>query len=431
MKLDDLKNKKIAILWFGIEGKSVFRFLKNHEVSDITIFEKNPKVFIWVDDDFLGETEIRGWENSFPSSGEFDLVIKSPWFSNYNENIISLGNVTTTQTQIFFDNYKGKVIAVSWTKWKSTTASLIYEVLNKSGLDVKLVWNIWKSVLDEIDFSKEYDYVVFELSSYQLDGLKFSSEISLLLNIYPDHLDWHHGFENYKQAKLNIFSNTKNKLINENLTSSYLCDDVLTFGKWWDFSYKDWKFYVQWKEVFDDNGIKLLWNHNMINISWVLWVCNSIWIGMGEVEDAVKKFVWLPHRLECVWNYNWIDFYDDAISTTPESTIAALDALWDGVETIFLWWTDRGYDYKELAEKIILLKIKNVVLFPDTGRQIKKLLHVPMNILEADSMEQAVAFAFKNTSSGKICLLSTAAPSYSLWKNFENKWNEFKKYIIL
>ena len=135
----------------------------------------------------------------------------------------------------------------------------------------------------------------------------------------------------------------------------------------------------------------------------------------------------LPHRLEFVGEFKGISFYDDAISTTPESTIMAIKAL-KNIGTIFLGGEDRGYDFHELEKILKRYKIKNIAFFPESGGRILK-SRKGFSVLETRSMEEAVRFAFKNTPKGQICLLSTASPSYSVWKNFEEKGNLFQRLI--
>ena len=123
-----------------------------------------------------------------------------------------------------------------------------------------------------------------------------------------------------------------------------------------------------------------------------------------------------------------IKFYDDAISTTPQSAIAAIKSL-PNVKTIFLGGTDRGYDFSELEKTLRDYKVKNIVLFPDSGKRILS-SRDGFNVFETKSMKDAVDFAFKNTNAGETCVLSTASPSFSLWKNFEVKGDEFKKEVL-
>jgi len=172
--------------------------------------------------------------------------------------------------------------------------------------------------------------------------------------------------------------------------------------------------------------------HNHDNIRADATVAKLYNISDEAIKQALFTFKPLPHRLEYVGTYKDITFYDDAISTTPESTMAAIETL-KNVKTIFLGGLDRGYDFAVLIESLKRYDVVNIVLFPDTGVRIKQLLENEKdyhpNIFETHDMKSAVDFAFKNTPEGCVCLLSTASPSYTLWKNFEEKGNQFQKFV--
>jgi len=337
--------------------------------------------------------------------------------------------------QLFFDNYKWKIIWVTASKWKSTISTLLYKVIKDAGKNIRFVWNIWIPVLDEIDFKQNYDYVVCEISSYMLEFLNKKNYISILWSLFPEHLDWHNGFENYVNAKLKILQWSEiniicNKTLKEyNLEKQY--KNIISYWKGWIYWFKNWFFTKDWNSIFPTKNIKLLWNHNLENICAVLATIDQLWIDINSVKQTIDNFRGLAHRLEYVWKYHEIDFYDDAISTTPESTIQAIKTLNKKIDTIFLWWTDRGYNFDELAKYINKSNIRNIVLFSPSWTKIKKSLQNNKNInfFKTDDMLEAVKFAFKNTKKWKICLLSTASPSYSIRKNFEEKWELFKKHI--
>ena len=403
MKISELKNKKIAILWYWKEGKSTHDFLINLWI--------NPKYISILDNNILPNIplpkgKVRWGPSYLDNLNIYDIIIKSPGISLYIPEIFKVKDKIISQTEIFFNNYTWKVIWITWTKGKSTISTLTYNLLKKAWYKVKLVWNIWKPVLDEIDILswEKYDFVVYELSSYMLEWFKPNCYIWLVNNIYPDHLDWHKNFENYKIAKENILKNSENTLIWEN-----------------DYKAKDIDFEIE---------TTLLWEHNKHNISWILKISDIIWIDRKIFLKTIKEFKPLSHRLENIWTYNWITFIDDAISTTPESTIEAIKTFWDKIWTIFLWWTDRWYNFTELINYLELYKIRNIVLFPDSWNKIWQLLDNNYTILNTNSMKKAIEFAFKHTTSWEICLLSTASPSYSLWKNYEEKGSEFKKEIL-
>lgn len=448
------QNKKIAILWYGKEGKSTLNFLLDIGilVENITILD-GAKKNDWLIQDLLyldkyfvikKPINITIGDSYLDELNMFDIIVKSPGISLYNEKIFSHRKKIISQAQIFFDMYKGKIIAISGTKWKSTTCTLIYEILKAAGKKVQLIGNIWNPMLDCLDiknlFSQQDEYAVCEVSSYMLEWLTKKNYISILLNIYPDHLDWHQWFENYQKAKFSLMYGSEYNFIRYKiLTKNQLESDdfkecaVQVFWKEGKYTYKDWVFFRDNKKLFDNKKILLQGEHNMINICSVIAVCDIMYIEMEIVKNILETFKWLPHRMENIGVHWWIVWVDDAISTTPESTIKAIETFWWEVDTIFLWGTDRWYKFKELAKKIIEYKIRNVVIFPDSGeriyKEIKKYTWGEIKFFHTSDMYEAVKFAYEYTKDYKICLLSTASPSYSVWKNFEEKWDIFQKYI--
>jgi UDP-N-acetylmuramoylalanine--D-glutamate ligase len=231
-----------------------------------------------------------------------------------------------------------------------------------------------------------------------LDDIRHSPNVAVLLNLFPEHMDYHGGIKDYYEAKKNIFAFQKP-------------GDVAV------------KYPIKERLPIKDNDIPLLGKHNRKNVEFAVRVCRHLGVSDAAIIKAVKSFAPLRHRLEKVGVYKGITFYDDAISTTPESTIMAIVAL-KKVDTILLGGEDRGYDFTKLEKTLRAKKIKNIVLFPDTGKRML-VSRQGFNVLETRSMKQAVKFAYANTKPGRICLLSTASPSYSLWKNFEEKGDEF------
>ncbi len=432
MKISDLLDKKIAILWFGLEWKSSLNFLLKNNInpSKITILDWNKL------DNIPQSIKSISWKDYLKNISEYDIILKTAWSSIYlNKELIPVKKQIITQMQLFFDNYKWKIIWITASKWKSTISTLLYQAIKDSGKNIKFVWNIWIPVLDEIDFKQEYDYVVCEISSYMLEFLHKKNYISILWSIFPEHLDWHNWFENYLNAKLNILQWSEINIVCKSTLSQYNIQEqyknIISYWKNWTYSWEKWFFTKDWNPIFSTKDVKLLWEHNLENICAILATIDQLWIDIKSAKQTINNFIWLPHRLEFVWTYDSIDFYDDAISTTPESTIQAIKSLNKRIDTIFLWWTDRGYNFDELAKHINKSNIRNIVLFSPSWKKIKESLQNNHNInfFETDDMSLAVDFAFQKTSKWKICLLSTASPSYSIRKNFEEKWNLFKKHI--
>lgn len=384
--------KNVLIVGYGREGKVTEKFLQQFY----------PQLKIGIADQSLNKKYLDEQEN-------YDFAIKTPGIP---KNKIKIPY--TTATNLFFSRVKNKTIGITGSKGKSTTSSLIYAILKEGGKKVRLLGNIGAPMLEVLlEPAKKDEIFVLEMSSYQLDDIEYSPNIAVVTNLFPEHMNYHGSIENYYAAKKNIIKksdifvfNPKNKIL-----------------KKWSKEVPSIPFAKKIKGL----EIPLLGEHNKENIKAAITVAKLLKISDAAIKRAVKNFKSLPHRLEFVGEFRGIKFYDDAISTTPESTIEAIKAL-KKIGTIFLGGEDRGYDFTELEKTLRKFKIKNIVLFPDSGKRILK-SRKGFNILETSSMKDAVQFAYENTPKGSICLLSMASPSYSLWKNFEVKGDEFQKEV--
>lgn len=448
MKIADLHNKKIAILWFWKEGQSSLRFLLQEGISDITVLDKNA-VDIWND---IIKTII--WEGYLDDLDIYDIILKSPGVSPFQEKLLPYRDKFISQTQIFFSNYWWKVIGITGTKGKSTCSTLLYKIFFELSYNVKLVGNIGSPVLDEIDLSSEYDYIIYELSSYMLQD--FSPQLTLwyLNNIYPCHLDWHYdSMTIYKEAKINILRNADIKIIHWDLAGErwivQIKESKVFFDSKGNYTFAAEKFCIE-GEVIYSWAVALQGDHNKANITWVIAILTEIWLSRDTIATWLNKvlplFIGLPHRLENIGVYEGIRFINDAIATTPQSTIAAINTFDGELETLFIWWEDSGFDFSQLRNRILDSSIKNIVAFPDTSELIFPEIEIRdyeiafeleiegklLSCIKTRHMQKGVDFAFKTTLPGKIAMLSCASPSFSLWKGYIQKAEEFisavKKY---
>ena len=391
--------KNVLILGYGKEG----------EISKKYIEKFYPNLEIGIADKSKGK-------NYLKEQKKYDLAIKTPGIP---KDLVEVSH--TTATNIFFSKIKelkNKTIGVTGSKGKSTTTSLIYSILKEAGKNVRILGNIGSPMLESLlSPIKEDEIFVLELSSYQLDDIEFSPDIAVITNLFPEHMDYHQGAENYYKAKRNIlnFQTKENVLVYSPKTKN-----ILKFAKG-----KTVPFTVD--NFINEINSPLIGEHNKENVRAAVSVARQFGISNEVARRAIENFKHLPHRLEFVGEFEGIRFYDDAISTTPESTIMAIKSL-KNIGTIFLGGEDRGYDFSQLEKTVRKYKIKNIVLFPDSGKRIFR-SKKELNILETKSMQRAVDFAFKNTEKGKICLLSCASPSYSVWQNFEEKGDQFKSFI--
>lgn len=404
MNIADLAAKKILILGMGKEGRATYRFLR----------QSFPKVALDTADEKDGTDYLK---KQFVA----DIVIKTPGIP---KRLVT--RPYTTATNIFFAHTNGFTIGITGSKGKSTTASLIYAIFKKAGMRAHLVGNIGRPMLPFLltERTDGKDVYVCELSSYQLEDIAYSPRISVIVNLFPEHLDYHDGYDAYKQAKMRILAHAGK---NDFFVFNPDYPDLVRLAK----TSKAKAIPFITRLPFGDNDIPLLGVHNKDNVRAAVTVARLMGVSDEDCRRAVKSFKPLPHRLEPVGTFQSVSFYDDAIATTPEATIQAIQTL-VSIGTILLGGFDRGYDFSNLVRAIVRFNIPNIVLFPDSGERIKILLEKEgqrRNILTTSSMKDAIRFAYRYTRKGSICLLSTASPSYSLWKNFEQKGDEFQYYM--
>lgn len=429
----------IAILGFGREGVSTYNFIRKYDSSmHLTILDAK--------DITLGDNNvvIKKYNNTLDELLEYDLIIKTPGisFAHFDNSRLNneLKNKITSQMELLLKYNGQNVIGVTGTKGKSTTSSLIYDVLKDQLENVFLVGNIGIPVFDKIDDFND-GIIVAEMSSHQLEFVNHSPHVGIILNLFVDHLDHTGSVENYHNAKLNIvrfqnendifiydqdnyylsnrdlsiFKAKKYTVSNLNKASIYIDDDL-------NINYGD-KFIVHKNDIIT----QLQGDHNLKNIMFVLLISELYNLDINKTLESIKNFKPLEHRLEYFATVKGIKFYDDAIATIPEATINACKTLKD-VDTLIFGGMDRNIDYQILIDYLKNSSINHFICMPETGYKIAQELD-QNKVVKAETLEEAVDFAFRLTESGKTCLLSPAASSYNFFKNFEEKGNKFKELV--
>jgi len=437
MKIEELKkHKKILIIGYGVEGRAAEQFLKkNCPDSEIGIADKKDG------DDYLNK------------QNNYDLAIKSP---GVRPELVKIPY--TTSTNIFFSNYRGKTIGVTGTKGKSTTATLIYEMLKKQGFDAYLAGNIGEPMINVLDKLSDHpaspnrgeSWTVLELSSFQLQDIKNSPNIAVMLMTSSEHLDYHKDEYGYIDAKRNIFRFQKESdlaVINRDYPASNE-SDILTEGKVFYVSREretGSSCYVQGEKIWINRGgqaeeiinikdILLLGKHNLENV--VASSMTAILAGVKKeaISEVLKTFSGLEHRLEFSGEKYGIKFYNDTLATIPEAAIEAVEAFSGEVETLIAGGHDRGLDYSELGRYLVKSSVTNLILFMPSGKRIWEEVvkaggENKIKKFEASSMREAVLIASEETESGKICLLSPAAASFGTFKDYKDRGEQFKKEV--
>ncbi len=446
----NLYGARIVILGFAREGQDTFRFLrrlfpkKTIGIADrLEITSLPPNVQKLLSHVFHDREKCvigHFGKDYLKAIKDYDVIIKSPGISLKTiKPFIKKEQKITSQTEIFFENCPGKIIGITGTKGKSTTASLIYEVLKEGGLKAHLVGNIGKPVLLNSFWAKPDDIFVYELSSHQLMSLDKSPQIAVFLNIYPEHLDYYKNFREYLRAKQNICRfQGKTDFFLYNPQNKYVRATVsITRAQKIALDPRKVLFFLKncGRSDLPQFGVRLLGDFNLLNMAAALEVGRIFHIHDKKIFQTIKNFKPLSHRLEFIGEFRGIKFYNDSLATIPEATIAALQALGSRVETIFLGGFDRGLDFKVLAKAVLESDLKNIIFFPTTGvriwREIGKLNRKNrfFKVIFTGKMKQGVVFAFKYTSPGKICLLSCASPSFGVFKDYRDRGEQFKKYV--
>lgn len=424
-----LNNKDILILGFGKEGRSTLNFLKKHiSYKSLTVADKN-----LIDEDVLSDVNVLFGEHYMQSLHSYDVIIKSPGIV-YDNPSTSLIKKTTSQTDLFLQEFRDNTVGITGTKGKSTTTTLIHHVLSSSKNNALLLGNIGIPPLDVAEEMSENKIAVFEMSCHQLEFEYISPRVSVILNLFEDHLDHYKTREKYVKAKENIFLHQSKEDV---FIVSEDCDEqiqkapshnIITVGT----SSKS-NYCVNGKTINGSfnipEGISLIGEHNDYNIAVAYAVAKLFDVSDDDFLKALKTYKSLPHRLEYVDTKYGVEYYDDSISTIPQTTIQAINSL-KNVETVIIGGMDRGIDYTELTDFLHSNPVKNVILLPNTGKRIGETLEKnKVNFISVNNLPEAVLKAKELTKEGGRCVLSPAAASYGFYKNFEERGDVFKKLV--
>ncbi len=424
--IEFLDSHKVLILGFGREGRSTYDIIRRHlpekeiGISDIKQIELDDKhVTLYTGKDYIND-----------SIGEYDVVIKTPGVS-LAEYIIPKGVILTCQTDLFLKYSDCVCVGVTGTKGKTTVATLLYNMAKRSGKNAILVGNVRLPALDSLE-DKQPDVAIVEMSSRQLEFTTASPHIAVLTNIYHEHIEHHNGFTGYVTAKLNIVRH-------QTADDYFICNASQSYDGYCSFSEipstvikvaSDINGYESVYEAVEQNDY-LLGNHNIKNAFLAAAAARRLGISEKDICGAIMDYKGIEHRLEFVGEYEGIKFYNDSIATIPQATICAVEAIED-VETLIFGGMSVGVDLDDFENYLFKKKISNLIGIPDTGRQIcTKLANrgYSGNIILAEDMDSAVNKAFALTPRGKSCLMSPAASSYNVYKDYEHKGKHFKNLV--
>ena len=447
----DLKGKNIAIIGAGVSNIPIFKYL--YELNcKITLFDK--KELNNLSDEVKDiinkyKPNLSLGDNYLDKLVDFDIIFRSPSFLPTNPYLVKekeRGALITTEVEQVIRLAPCKVIGVTGSKGKTTTTTIINEILTKLGCHTHLGGNIGIPLFTKIKDMKKDDIVVLELSSFQLMDMSVSPNISLITNISPDHLDIHGSYEEYINAKKYIFKNqTKNDTLvlnnDDKIVKNFSKEangKVKYFGssKIKDTYYlKDDYIKYNDKNVINTKKLILRGTHNYLNICAALNVINEIIdIPNDKIEDIVSSINSVHHRLEFVREINGIKWYNDSASTTPDKSLAGINAM-DEKIVLIAGGYDKNISYDIMA-KPILNKVSKLILFGDTKNKIydavmkeKKKDNYDIRIYVMDTLEEVVSVAYEVSIPGEVVLFSPASASFDMFKNAYQRGDQFKELV--
>ena len=406
---------KIVIAGFGVEGQSNLRYFREKfPEADFLVADECEKV------DNLPENV--AYQTGFSGLEDADLIVRSP--SLPPKKIKTSGQIWSA-TNEFFANCPATIIGVTGTKGKGTTCSFISSILRAAGKTVHLVGNIGVPALDILLKIEKNDIVVYELSSFQLWDLQKSPHVAVVLMIEPDHLNVHADFNDYLAAKANIAkSQTADDYVvynSQNEFSSSIADASLAQKKEYPFALSD--------DII--SAIRLPGKHNVDNACAAILAVKSILpnVSDDEIKKGLSEFTGLPHRLKFVAEKYGVKYYDDSISTTPGSAIAALKAFAEP-KILILGGSDKGADYSELAKEIARQNVRLIIINGANADEIREVLReekVDCDIVQLNmaGMKEVAKSAKNKAQSGDVVILSPAAASFDMFKSYSDRGEQF------
>lgn len=449
--MQSYRGKSVAILGLSVEGIDSTRFFVK-EGARVTCCDRRTK-------EELGETYGKlGKLNVTFSLGDiylsnvsrFDVIVRTPGMSLGTPELVRYSGILTSQTKLLFDLCRAPIIGVTGTKGKGTTSSLIAEMLKKSGKRVYLGGNVGTPLLSRVRDITPSDWVVLELSSFQLEDLTQSPHIAVVLPITQDHLvnidplatSYHKTREDYREAKTSIvrFQTKKDIVIAsvDNETSKSFA--IQSPGKAYFVSRKkhadayvgNRSVFVRWDgkthKICASDEIHLRGDHNLENIGAASLAALAAGAPLTAVRDAARKFKGLPHRLELVGTIGGVSFYNDSFSTVPETTIAAIRSF-DEPIILIAGGSEKGSDFSELGKVIAGARVKALIAI---GQMTNRIVKAARNggfsgsiVTGRTTMGKIMRAAFEYAKPGDVVLLSPAAASFDMFPNYKERGKQF------
>ena len=451
---DYIRYRKVAIIGLGVSNLPLLDYLYDKK-ANVTIFDE--REYNQIPKDVNEKISKYGFvlhfgKNCLQYLKNFNVIFRSPSCLPTKPELVEEANrgaLVTTEVELLMKMCPAKIIGITGSDGKTTTTSLINSILQKAGYTTFLGGNIGTPLFTKLPEITPQDIVVLELSSFQLMGMEVSPQIAVITNITPNHLNIHKDYQEYIDAKKNIFKyqnedgllvlNYDNEITKEcakeangkviffssktKLDNGYIVDEDVI---------KECDDKVR-KHILNTEDVILRGNHNYQNIATAIATTSSL-VDIETAVKAIKEFKPVEHRIEFVEEVDGVKWYNDSASSSPSRTLSGINAFKEDIVLIAGGY-DKNLDYTPLAKPIVD-KVKTLILIGQTSGKIYEVVkneleeeNKHLDIYMCETLEETIPIAKKNASKGDVVLFSPASASFDMFKNFADRGNKFKELV--
>ena len=451
---DYIRFRKVAIIGLGVSNLPLMEYLYEKK-ANVTVFDERD--IDSISKDIMDKITTYGFgfhfgEDALKNLKGFNVIFRSPSCLPTRKELVDEANngaIVTTEVELLMKMCPCKIVGVTGSDGKTTTTSLINAILKKAGYNTFLGGNIGTPLFTKLSDMKPEDILVLELSSFQLMGMEISPDIAVITNITPNHLNIHKDYEEYIEAKKNIFKYQDEKgvlVLNYDNEITRNCEKEAN-GKVIFFSSKnklDNGYIVDEdvikecedkirKHILNVEDVILRGNHNYQNIATAIAATSSL-VDMDIAVEAIKEFKPVEHRIEFIRELDGVKWYNDSASSSPSRTLSGINAFKEDIILIAGGY-DKNLDYTPLAKPIIK-KVKSLILIGQTSGKIFDVVKLELekenkelDIHMCESLEETIKLAKKVAKPGQVVLFSPASASFDMFKNFADRGNQFKELV--
>lgn len=451
---DYIRFRKVAIVGLGVSNLPLVEYLYEKK-ANVTVFDERD--IDSISKDIMDKITTYGFgfhfgEDALKNLKGFNVIFRSPSCLPTRKKLVDEANngaIVTTEVELLMKMCPCKIVGVTGSDGKTTTTSLINAILKKAGYNTFLGGNIGTPLFTKLPDMRPEDILVLELSSFQLMGMEISPDIAVITNITPNHLNIHKDYEEYIEAKKNIFKYQDEKgvlVLNYDNEITRNCEKEAN-GKVIFFSSKnklDNGYIVDEdvikecedkirKHILNVEDVILRGNHNYQNIATAIAATSSL-VDIDTIVEAVKEFKPVEHRIEFIRELDGVKWYNDSASSSPSRTLSGINAFKEDIILIAGGY-DKNLDYTPLAKPIIE-KVKSLILIGQTSGKIFDAVKLELekenkeiDIHMCESLEETIKLAKKVAKPGQVVLFSPASASFDMFKNFADRGNQFKELV--